>query len=230
MKPIVRIGMLIDNHEDWHRKKNNIPLDEPSIPYKNCPGCEICDEIDKLSKKSGLKSKKKEAAPPKPKKIKVDKFNYEEYKELRAQGMKKMEIAKKFDIAPSTLTRKVQNSEREEKRKIREENKPEPPKPVERAKEEDEYLDKIFNGDVSERINKLIQENADLVAESERIKGESLEKEQELLFELDKWKKEAETYQAECRRLTKTLAEERKETERYKGLKIALQVALKAVL
>ena len=76
----------------------------------------------------------------------------------------------------------------------------------------------------------MIQENADLVAESERIKSESMEKEQELLFELDKWKKEAETYRAECRHLMKNLAEERKEVERYKGQKLALQIALKAVL
>ena len=238
MKPIVKIGYLIDQHEDWHRKKNNLSYEDESISFKNCPGCQLCDQIEKLSIENGLKTTSKKGSATKPKagdKMPKPEFTYDEYKKLKAEGLQNKEIAVKFDISPSTVTKRVQQWERAERRK--------PIKAVEKP-------EKILIDDTKERMNKLIQENAGLVAEVEELKEklkyleasasdsekeaaaaiEYIEKESELLIETDVLKQQVQMYQDENKRLNENLSETRQELAKYKGDSILFRSVLKAVL
>ena len=114
MKPLVRIGHLIDQHPSLYKQYKNT---SEAVEYTQCTGCPTCDQIDQLSIANGLKSisnKGKIAKPRKKQKVvQVDKskpsrtITQEEMKELLDKGMTVSEISKEKNIGMSSLYNKL---------------------------------------------------------------------------------------------------------------------------
>ena len=89
---------------------------------------------------------------------------------------------------------------------------------------------------LEQRIDSLKKEIQDLHAAAEDTEKEVaasqeyVEREQELMVDANVWKQKALQYEAEYKRQTDTLKEERAEKEKYKGESLAFRLALKAVL
>ena len=83
--------------------------------------------------------------------------------------------------------------------------------------------------ELEEEVNNL-QAIADYTEKEVAASQEYIEREQELMVDANVWKQKAMQYEAEYKRQTDTLKEERAEKEKYKGESLAFRLALKAVL
>lgn len=177
--------------------------------------------------------------------MEMAKFNItqEEYNDYKAQGKSDKEIAEDAGVSVATINYHKKNWSKAEVKPrtpklILEENESSPSvhedllsdlsKKLRKAEARNEKLEKELT-EMEKRVNELHAAAED--AEEEAAASiEYMEREQQLMIEANVWKQKALQYEAEYKRQTDTLKEERAEKERYKGEALAFRLALKAVL
>lgn len=93
------------------------------------------------------------------------------------------------------------------------------------VKQKDGTIEKL-----EKKIEQLEQEKLDIHAATDDMEQEHLKKEEQLLIDLEVYKLQANTYQAENNRLNETLSDVRQDANKYKGDAILFRSVLKAVL
>lgn len=177
--------------------------------------------------------------------MEMAKFNItqEEYNDYKAQGKSDKMIAEDAGVSVATINYHKKNWSKAEikprtPKLILEENESSPSvhedlvsdlsKKLRKAEARNEKLEKEL-AEMEKRMNELHAAAED--AEEEAAASiEYMEREQELMIDANVWKQKALQYEAEYKRQTDTLKEERTEKERYKGEALAFRLALKAVL
>lgn len=102
-----------------------------------------------------------------------------------------------------------------------------------RKENQDKDIENTLLRQTIDNLKKEIQDLHNAAEDTEKevaASHEYMEREQQLMIDADVWKQKALQYEAEYKRQTDTLKEERTEKERYKGEALAFRLALKAVL
>ena len=176
-------------------------------------------------------------------KMGVKKHEIEEgtYNELKKQGYSDKDIADKVGMSQSTLSYHkkkwgISNPVKQPKVvSINVQQSEDYEKTMEKLKAELRKRDDLI-GCLEVRISELEETVNNLHSAAEDIEKEVaasheyIEREQELMVDANVWKQKALQYEAEYKRQTDTLKEERAEKEKYKGESLAFRMALKAVL
>lgn len=177
--------------------------------------------------------------------MEMGKFNLTqaEYNDHKALGKSDEDIAKFAGVSLGTLgyhkkkwskaevkprTPKLILEENESSPSVHEDLLSDLSRKLRKAEARNEKLEKEL-AEMEKRVNELHAAAED--AEEEAAASiEYMEREQQLMIDADVWKQKALQYEAEYKRQTDTLKEERTEKERYKGEALAFRLALKAVL
>lgn len=184
--------------------------------------------------------------------MEMAKFNItqEEYNDYKAQGKSDKMIAEDAGVSVATINYHKKNWSKAEVKPrtpklILEENESSPSVHEDLLSDLSKKLRKAeFELDVERKTSKQLEKKISEL--EEQIKNlhaaaedtekevaashEYMEREQQLMIDADVWKQKALQYEAEYKRQTDTLKEERAEKERYKGEALAFRLALKAVL